>query len=423
MSVKNKKRRYKSKSFGLVVIEVSMVFLITFLASLLLVSDDIEFRDYVNPINILGNIITTLAVYEGEFLEILSGDPPTQGTPLLNSTSGNNLAADNLTVYNVSTSDPDGDSVKNIINWYRNSSSLTFLNMPFEGGSNSSWTNDYSGYENEGIVSSATWNATGGYDGWGAYEFDGNNDCIDMGDDSSHDTDELTIAAWAYRESDTAWMRVVSKSYYHQTPTEGSFQFIFDADNNASRLWFNSTNESILEPYGGSTSYSAFSTSVNSWPADEWVHLAYTYNGSDMTLYINGEVDVSYDRLYGNISTSDFPLTIGCSGNNTDYQLYFEGKLDDVYVFYEGLSADQIKVLYQNRTDLIVSQETVLDETWYANMTPNDGSQDGIAKSSNTITIGVADVTPAVPEFSDYAIALLLLTVVGGFFAMRRKGI
>jgi hypothetical protein len=36
-------------------------------------------------------------------------------------------------------------------------------------------------------------------------------------------------------------------------------------------------------------------------------------------------------------------------------------------------------------------------------------------------TVSITALPGTVPEFSDYAIALLLLTVVGGFFAMRAK--
>jgi len=49
---------------------------------------------------------------------------PTQGTPILNSTDGNNLTSENLTVYNQSTSDLDNDNLTNIIDWRLNGSSI-----------------------------------------------------------------------------------------------------------------------------------------------------------------------------------------------------------------------------------------------------------------------------------------------------------
>ena len=100
-------------------------------------------------------------------------NPPTQSEPILNATSWKNLSVSNLTLYNQSTQDLDGDNVKNIYNWYKDGESMTVLNLPFEGGSNGTWTNDYSSYDNEVIVINGNWTRTRGYDGFGAYELDG----------------------------------------------------------------------------------------------------------------------------------------------------------------------------------------------------------------------------------------------------------
>jgi len=110
-----------------------------------------------------------------------SNSPPTHTTPILNSTLGTNLTSENLTVYNQSTNDANGDPVKNIINWKKDNSSITNLNMPFEGGSTATFTKDYSGFGNDGIVNGSTWNSTGGYDGKGTYHFDGD-DYINLGE-------------------------------------------------------------------------------------------------------------------------------------------------------------------------------------------------------------------------------------------------
>ncbi|MFH1972372.1 MAG: hypothetical protein ABIJ18_02735, partial [archaeon] len=128
---------------------------------------------------------------EEEFIiEILDGtNPPTHTTPLLNASSVNNLTVDNLTVYNQSIADGDGDSVKNIYNWYLNGTSITLFNLPFEGGSTSATsangtTKDYALGNNGTPVyngtSGPTWNRTGGYDGFGAYDFDGKGDYISI---------------------------------------------------------------------------------------------------------------------------------------------------------------------------------------------------------------------------------------------------
>jgi len=74
------------------------------------------------------------------------------------------------------TYDADDDNLTYIYNWYRNDKSILLLNMPFEGGSNDTFTKDYSGFGNDGTVHGASWNSTSGHDSSGAYEFDGVND-------------------------------------------------------------------------------------------------------------------------------------------------------------------------------------------------------------------------------------------------------
>ena len=66
-------------------------------------------------------------------------------------------------------------NVKNIFNWYKDNTSFPVLNMPFEAnnGNEDTETKDYTEFENNGTIEGPTWNSAGGYDGWGAYEFNG----------------------------------------------------------------------------------------------------------------------------------------------------------------------------------------------------------------------------------------------------------
>jgi len=66
---------------------------------------------------------------------------------------------------------------------------------------------------------------------------------------------------------------------------------------------------------------------------------------------------------------------------------YFNGTIDDVIVFNKSMSATQIMALYENRTDLIVSNETAKGQAWQACITVNDGSADGDTECSNNLTI------------------------------------
>ncbi|MBI2573268.1 LamG domain-containing protein [Candidatus Woesearchaeota archaeon] len=113
----------------------------------------------------------------------------TSTNPITNDTNQNISAV-------IVTSDSDSDPVKVIYSWYKNSNTLTSLIMPFEGGSTTTFTKDYSSYRNNGSVINATWNSTGGFDGFGAYRFDGNNDSITILDATSLDLSVFTLTSW-----------------------------------------------------------------------------------------------------------------------------------------------------------------------------------------------------------------------------------
>ena len=295
----------------------------------------------------------------------VSNSPPTHTTPILNSTDGSNDINQNLTVYNQSTSDADGDSVKNIINWNRNSSQIAVLNMPFEGGSNSTWTRDYA-LGNNGTVSGATWNSTGGYDGKGAYEFDGSSSYISIGDSAGLNFtgyDNFTISVWINPSNIGGYRAIFGKGdtqYHLQILSGGIIEFCtYDAS------WRCATSDSEI--------------SLNTWH-----HIVARRQGSEAALFVNGVKQATTGNI-GQIQPTEYDILIG--ENSQAVGRYFNGTIDELMIFNRSLSAEQIKALYENRTDMIVSNETSVGDVWQACITPNDGKEDGTELCSNSLTI------------------------------------
>jgi hypothetical protein len=323
---------------------------------------------------------------------------PSLETVTLSSSDGTNTTNENLTI----TTDQDNNaSIKLIYNWYKDEASITALNMPFEADGASNAT-DYSGNNNDGTVTSAIWNATGGYDGNGAYEMNGSNYGVTVADDQSLNiTEEITITAWIYPLSSSGNMDIVTKKNW-------------DSVHYGYRLQQNWGN--LLFVWGNGTNY--FQNKTGTIEVGKWQHVAVTYDQETLVLYIDG-VAVLTESRDEPIVNNDDPILIGCYGHCNGATYVYNGSIDDVMIFNHALSSNQIQSLYENRTNSIVSQETLLGDVWNVTVTPNDGIEDGATMWSNALT--VITVSAAVPEFSDYAIALLLLTVVGGFMAMRKK--
>jgi hypothetical protein len=73
--------------------------------------------------------------------------------------------------------------------------------------------------------------------------------------------------------------------------------------------------------------------------ANTWAHVAATYDGATMRLYVNG-VEVSSRAQTGAIATSTNPLQIG---GDSFYGQYFTGLIDEVRIYNQALSVDEIQ--------------------------------------------------------------------------------
>lgn len=96
-------------------------------------------------------------------------------------------------------------------------------------------------------------------------------------------------------------------------------------------------------------------------PQGEWLHVAVTFGGGEMTFYINGVEIKKWDNTPGNaISIADAPvnLTIGQDLPTSTYSTsedspyfvdwggYFKGSMDEVRIYNKILTATQIASIY-----------------------------------------------------------------------------
>jgi Concanavalin A-like lectin/glucanases superfamily len=74
-------------------------------------------------------------------------------------------------------------------------------------------------------------------------------------------------------------------------------------------------------------------------PANRWSHLAVTYDGATLQLYVNG-TEVSSRAATGDILRTDDPLWIG---GNHPYGEYFQGLIDEVRVYDRELTPTELR--------------------------------------------------------------------------------
>ena len=130
----------------------------------------------------------------------------------------------------------------------------------------------------------------------------------------------MTLEAWVNPSSVTSRWRDV----------------IYKGDDN---YYLEGTSDESGYPGGGGTFSPTPIFGTRALTANTWSHLALTYDGAMMRLYVNG-VQVSSRARTGTIQASANPLQIG---GDSIYGQYFQGMIDEVRVYNRALTATEIQ--------------------------------------------------------------------------------
>ena len=180
---------------------------------------------------------------------------------------------------------------------------------------------DASGQGNTGTLSNATWTASGKYGG--ALSFNGSSAWVTIADAASlHLTTGMTLEAWVKPSSGNGWRSAILKE------SPDGLDYALYTSNNAST------------PAGyAHVSSDVAAKSASSIPLSTWTHLAVTYDGTALRMYVNGSLSGT-TALSGPIATSASALRVG---GNAVWGEYFKGSIDEVRIYNRALSASEIQ--------------------------------------------------------------------------------
>jgi len=151
--------------------------------------------------------------------------------------------------------------------------------------------------------------------------FDGENDRIEIPNSDVLDiTNELTLEAWIKPSVSYGTEAIIRKNSAFSLERQGTSAFgRVVIDGQGKMLW----------AYGALTGFE-----------NEWIHLAFTYDGSVATVYVNGEQFSSGTDFQGDIDTSNDNLLIGATLPEMEN---FQGGIDEARTWNYALNQDEIQ--------------------------------------------------------------------------------
>ena len=178
-------------------------------------------------------------------------------------------------------------------------------------------TADLSGNGNTGVIANATWTASGKFGS--ALVFNGSNALVTIAHAPELNlTTAMTLMAWVKPSVVTsAYRDVIWKDY---------FAYFLEATSD--------TGAPGVGAFINSTAH-VWVPAPSALTVDAWAHLAATYDGQNVRLYVNG-VQVGISAQTGTIGTTTTPLWIGGAQR-------FTGVIDEVRIYNVALTQAQIQ--------------------------------------------------------------------------------
>jgi hypothetical protein len=163
-----------------------------------------------------------------------------------------------------------------------------------------------------------------------ALSFDGTDDCVEITSPSSVlNCSTITMSAWAKPVSSYSNGFIINR----QMTNPGTYG-----------LWVSYDKWNAVVKL--STSQICIVTSDEDVICNQWTHIAATYDGSELKLYINGVLKKTLADISGTIDQSNpGRLTIG---SHPTYVSCFDGLIDDVRIYRTSLSENEIMDLYEH---------------------------------------------------------------------------
>jgi hypothetical protein len=210
---------------------------------------------------------------------------------------------------------------------------------PFNGDAK-----DDSGNGNHGIVHSAVLTTDRFGNPNNAYRFTGStgHSYIEIPGGQFNFANNMSFSVWVkYTEDNLAWARVFDKCSLNYTIFEAGWLFQTSSSSDPNQFYYG-----FASPLGGHSSLLTLTKG-------QWNHVVLTKQHMTGKLYLNGILVSSDTYPHWQIgSNGNMPLLIGAGCQRyetplTHVSTYFNGIIDDVFIYNRALTAKEVSLLYQ----------------------------------------------------------------------------
>ncbi len=195
--------------------------------------------------------------------------------------------------------------------------------------------------DNSGNSHSGTF--TGSPDWINSGSFSGSRNCLDfdassstyvrIADNSTLDiTSAMTLEAWVYPTSYQDWDRIITKNWFEDKDPWLTYALILTNDDDGLE-----SGDFVITISG--TDYSVISS--DDVPLNSWTHIAGTWDGSTMKIYINGYLVNTTNNVTGSINSTSDDVTLGKNDNNAYNN--FNGKIDEARIWNKCRTQQEIR--------------------------------------------------------------------------------
>lgn len=220
---------------------------------------------------------------------------------------------------------------------------LMHFNKQSEYGEDSSNVHDFSGNGNDGVVyGDAIWNSSGRFGG--AYNFDGVDDYIDLGDTNNPGSLNYTLSFWINLKSNDTSQQILGKSYGNGVATGNQFEVLYSKDYGIIFYGIEADSGNVIR------------NKIAPFEINKWYHVVLILDrGSQQLLFYKNGVLQTWDSDYTqndgwpySISNTR-PFRIGITQNlDSSFNIPLNGSIDEVAIWDKALSASEVNQIYQD---------------------------------------------------------------------------